>query len=79
MLVFVLGVILILGHVRYYELTRSNARRMEELRELQEALAEQKKQRQQMILNLEGQAEALGLYLPEPEEYIVVYVTREKG
>ena len=77
MLVFLLGVVLIFGHVRYYELTLENQRKLEELQQLQKELSEQKKQQQQMILNLAQQAEVYGLYLPQPEEYIVVQVAPE--
>lgn len=74
MLVFLLGIILIWGHVRYYELTLENEARQEELHQLQLELAQRKKERQQTYLNLEAAAEELGLYLPQPEEYIVVHV-----
>lgn len=77
MLVFLLGITLIWGHVRYYELTLENEARQEELRELQMELSQRKKEQRQTYLNLETAAEELGLYLPQPEEYIVVYVAPE--
>lgn len=78
MLVFLLSVVLILGHVRYYELTLANERRLKELQQLQQELEELKRNRQQQVLNLETEAEALGLYLPQPEDYITIYVGREE-
>ena len=74
MLVFLLGVTLIWGHVRYYELTLRNEERQEELQELQAELTEKKIAQQQTILNITSMAEALDMYKPTPEEYTVIHV-----
>ncbi len=73
-LVFLLGVVLILGHVRLYELNLENEALQEELSVLQLELAEKKIQTKQKTLNIQQQAEKLGLYIPQPEEYVVIHV-----
>lgn len=73
-LVFLLGIVLIWGHVRRYELTLENEALQEELSKLQLELAEKKIQAKQTTLNIQQQAEELDLYIPQPEEYVVIHV-----
>lgn len=73
-LLFLLGVTLVLGHVKYYELTQENQTRQESLDALRKELVDKQKQRQCWQQELTRQAEELGLYQPQMEEYKVINV-----
>ena len=72
--VFLMGMILILGHVRLYELKLQIQEKQTQLQSMQQELGDLKKQHQRQMLELEAYAEELDMYRPEPEEYIVVHV-----
>lgn len=74
LLVLLLGITLILGYVKYYDLTREIREKQQELTELQEALYEKKRQLQQEQADLGKMAEELGMYQPQPEEYYIINV-----
>lgn len=74
LLVFIIGVTLIFGHVRLYELKLQIKAQEQQLAEKQLALGVLRKERQQLLKQLDVYAEDLGMYMPEPEEYIVINV-----
>lgn len=72
--VFLMGMILILGQVRLYELRLQIQEKQSRLQEMQLELGSLKKQRQQQMLEPEEFADELDMYRPEPEEYMIVHV-----
>ena len=67
LLIFLLGITVILGHVKVYERRLELEEGYEYLGELYLQLGEKRKTR------TEGQ-DAAGMYVPDPEDYIIVHV-----
>lgn len=72
--VFLIGITLILGHVRLYERRVQIEKMEEELRTMELELGELRNSRRQLLANPEELAESVGMYRPEPEEYLIVHV-----
>lgn len=73
-LVFLLGITLIFGHVKYYDLTLQIQDDRQELSELRQEQKERNQKELQWQQNLIPQARHLGMYLPQPEEYQIIHV-----
>lgn len=73
-LVFLMGLTMIFGHVRLYELELQIDTMEQQLAEKQLTLGTLRNKRQQILKQLDVYAEDLGMYMPEPEEYIVIHV-----
>lgn len=73
-MVFLLGIVFVLGHVRLYELSLDVEEQESQLRDLLTELGDLRIQRQQQILNLEEYAREMGMYQPSDREYVIVYV-----
>lgn len=71
---FLLGVVMISGHVALYELNLKNQAYEQQLQEMQTELGTLRKNRQRELNELDVYAQAAGMYRPEPEEYIIVHV-----
>lgn len=68
-LIFLLGITVILGHLKVYEKRLALEDKYEYLGELQLQLGEKRKAR------MEGQDNER-MYVPEPEDYIIVHVRK---
>lgn len=73
-LVFLMGLTMIFGHVRLYELELQIDTMEQQLAEKQLTLGTLRNKRQQVLKQPDAYAEDLGMYMPEPEEYIVIHV-----
>lgn len=73
-LVFLLGITLIFGYVKYYDLTLQLEEDRQELSELQQKRNEKRRIELHQQQELTTQARRLGMYLPQPEEYQVIHV-----
>lgn len=73
-LVFLMGLTMIFGHVRLYELELQIDTMEQQLAEKQLTLGTLRNKRQQVLKQPDVYAEDLGMYMPEPEEYIVIHV-----
>lgn len=74
LLVFLMGVTLIFGYVHLYELNLQIETMEQQLTEKQLTLGDLRKERQQLLKQLDTYAEDWNMYKPEPEEYIVIHV-----
>lgn len=81
LLIFALCIALVLGYVRRYELRLTCEEREGELSELQTELGALKKERERYLTEqaIAARAQELGLYLPDPEEIIVIHVPAADG
>ena len=68
-LIFLLGITMILGHVKVYEMRLALEEKYEYLGELQLQLGEKRKAR------MEDESRE-GMYVPDPEDYIIIHVRR---
>ena len=71
LLCFALGITVILGHVKVYEMRLQLEERYEHLSQLQLQLGQKRKASMEDVNQKSNQQ---GLYAPRPEDYIIVHV-----